>query len=73
MCCFIGIISAFLVKYTPYVQALLQKQAGQQYIQNPSLPARIFIPSIHADAAIESVGLDSQGLMDVPKNASDAA
>lgn len=40
---------------------------------NAGLPVRLKIPSISVDAAIESIGLTSQGAMDVPKNPGDAA
>jgi len=32
------------------------------------LPVRLIIPKINLDAAVEQVGLDSQGRMDVPKD-----
>jgi len=37
------------------------------------LPVRLKIPKITVDAALESVGLTSEGAMDVPKNLGDAA
>jgi len=37
------------------------------------IPFRILIPKIHADAAIESVGVDPQGIVDVPKGPAHAA
>lgn len=40
---------------------------------NAGLPVRLKIPSISVDAAIESIGLTSQGAMDIPKNPGDAA
>ena len=36
-------------------------------------PVHISIPKINVDTAVESVGMDSQGRMDVPKNADDTA
>lgn len=37
------------------------------------LPARLTIPTIGVDAAVESVGLTPEGLMDVPKDFNDVA
>lgn len=39
----------------------------------PGLPARLKIPKIHVDAAVESVGVTAQGAMDVPKGPADVA
>lgn len=44
----------------------------QKRIQ-PGLPARLKIPKINVDAAIEEVGLTSDGAMDAPKKQSDTA
>ncbi len=41
--------------------------------KDSELPVRIKIPKIHVDAAIQYVGLTSDGAMDVPKNFTDAA
>jgi LPXTG-site transpeptidase (sortase) family protein len=37
------------------------------------LPMRLKIPGINVDAAVEPVGLTSEGLMDVPKDSADVA
>lgn len=39
----------------------------------PGVPETISIPKINVQATVESVGMDSQGRMDVPKNAVDTA
>jgi sortase A len=39
----------------------------------PGIPTIITIPKINIHAAVESVGMDSQGRMDVPKTADDTA
>jgi LPXTG-site transpeptidase (sortase) family protein len=47
----------------------------QQGVQRASsmLPIRLTIPRLNVDAAIEDVGLTSQGAMDVPKGPADVA
>lgn len=40
---------------------------------NYGLPVRLKIPAINVDSAIEYVGLDSKGAMDVPKNRDNVA
>jgi sortase A len=40
---------------------------------SPGIPEEISIPKINVNAVVESVGMDSQGRMDVPKNAIDTA
>jgi sortase A len=40
---------------------------------DPGIPTDISIPKIHVQASVESVGMDSQGRMDVPKTAVDTA
>lgn len=39
----------------------------------PGVPVTISIPKINVNATVETVGMDSQGRMDVPKNAVDTA
>ena len=39
----------------------------------PGVPVSISIPKLHVNAPVESVGMDSQGRMDVPKTAEDTA
>jgi len=39
----------------------------------PGIPIAIVIPKINLHASVESVGMDSKGRMDVPKNANDTA
>lgn len=41
--------------------------------QRPAAPAFLHIPKIHVAAAVESVGMDASGRMDVPKNDEDVA
>ncbi len=56
------------------LKAAVQKQmANPQPSVSPGIPVSIVIPKIHVYAVVESVGMDSQGRMDVPKNASDTA
>lgn len=41
--------------------------------QAPAVPVHITIPAINVDTAVGSVGMDSQGRMDVPKTSDDTA
>lgn len=51
-----------------------QEQAGLPDNKiNFGLPVRLKITGINVDAVVESVGLTSAGLMDVPKNSADVA
>jgi LPXTG-site transpeptidase (sortase) family protein len=56
---------AYTFTYTRKFASLEQGSAG--------LPVRLEIPKINVDAAIEPVGLTSQGAVDVPKDPTDAA
>jgi sortase A len=56
------------------LQTVKQAQiADPQPTVTPGIPLTISIPKIHVNATIESVGMDSQGRMDVPKTADDTA
>lgn len=39
----------------------------------PGIPQSISIPAIQVDATVESVGMDSQGRMDIPRNSDNTA
>lgn len=45
----------------------------QPDVQSPGIPVHISIPKIQVDTEVESVGMDSQGRMNVPKNADNTA
>ena len=57
------------VRATPD-QALAQAQA---IVAAATPPTRLLVPSINVNAAVESVGMDSQGRMGVPSQASNVA
>jgi len=52
---------------------VLSLQVTPQPTMPPGIPQTISIPKINVHATVESVGMDSQGRMDVPKNAVDTA
>lgn len=59
-------------------QVMSAQTSAQQIIKVspaplPGIPVNISIPSIKVNAKVESVGMDSQGRMDVPKVADDTA
>ena len=54
------------------VQAPTQSPTAE-LTPSPGIPQTISIPKINVQATVESVGMDSQGRMDVPKNAVDTA
>lgn len=58
------------VRYLPKKPLLPSVQAKEQELAI-TLPVRLKIPSIHVDAAIQHVGLGSDGSMDVPNNTID--
>jgi sortase (surface protein transpeptidase) len=48
-------------------------QAAQAIVAPAAAPARLLVPSINVNAGVESVGLDAQGRMATPAQASDVA
>ena len=63
-------------KEVPVTQEQKQKQknvATPLPSVAPGIPLQITIPKIHIQAAVESVGMDAEGRMDVPKIATDSA
>lgn len=81
----IGIIAGFFIVknplsgnstnlLSPVPGATVQKESSPSPIQKPiTLPVKIQIPKIGVNAEIESVGLDKQNKMDVPKLAENVA
>jgi len=66
--------------HTPTVKTLSSRQSAvpKQAVTvvpsiSPGVPETISIPKINVHADVESVGMDSQGRMDVPKNGEDTA
>jgi LPXTG-site transpeptidase (sortase) family protein len=71
-------VSLFLFFLTPILHGQTFQQEQSQISQNfeptgMELPARLVIPSIHIDAAIEHLGLTPQGAMAVPEGPADVA
>ena len=54
-------------------QTAVSQEAKQAYAVSPDLPRLITIPSIGVSARVRSVGVNSQGNIDVPKNLNDTA
>lgn len=74
VCCFTGVVFALLSSHSISANTLFGHAAPlPQNVNYPAIPSRIRIPSLSVDADVESVGLDNQGLMDVPRSASDTA
>lgn len=49
------------------------KSDAPQTAQTPGIPVKITIPKIDVETTVESVAMDSQGRMDVPKDADNTA
>ena len=58
-------------RFSPALPEAGLKQTVQEQAQNPGLPVRLKIPNISVDAAIEFVGITSEGEMGIPGNAVD--
>ncbi|MDO8593243.1 MAG: class F sortase [bacterium] len=58
---------------TPVLPEFQQSEPELEQNQPANQPIRLKIPKINVDAAVEYVGLTSQGAMDVPKGPSDVA
>jgi len=63
LCCLIGF--GFGLSYHPLATVRAPLKVAS--------PVSLEIPSIHVSAKVETVGLDTEGLMDVPKNPADVA
>jgi LPXTG-site transpeptidase (sortase) family protein len=74
---FLGFIFCFILNNQVQINStLLTANVGSFYTQGEvkiNLSERLKIPSIKVDTVIESVGLTSEGAVDVPKGPSDAA
>ncbi len=66
LACIVGIVGGVFYKNS------VRKTASQTVADSP-IPQMLDIPSIQVHAHIESVGLDKDNLMDVPKNTNDVA
>lgn len=44
-----------------------------EVVTQPGVPVKLIIPKIHVQATVESVGMDYQGRMDIPKNVDNVA
>ena len=71
---FLGLVLslAFVIDILPKMPILrnptpILPQANTQLIAKFGIPVRLTIPAINVDAAIEQVGLTSDGVMDAPK------
>ncbi|MFA6463444.1 MAG: class F sortase [Candidatus Paceibacterota bacterium] len=72
-----GLLFQFVLKDPSEVEGavLAQNRVSlvKKYQSIPVLSSRLKIPKINVNSSLESVGLTSQGAVDVPKNPSDAA
>lgn len=59
------------IKSSPIVKSIIVTSTPELPIIG--LPLRLKIPQINVDAAIENVGIDSGGAMEIPKNQEDVA
>lgn len=64
-------LSGWSVEYLPE-DAFLRGAASPEPVRTP-LPVRLSIPSINVDAAVQYVGLTSDGAMDTPQDPADVA
>lgn len=74
---FVASVGVFLAIHTQKKSASIASHLIPSITSSPSptpaLPDRISIPAIGVNAAVESVGLDSQKRMDVPRTPEDVA
>jgi sortase A len=79
-----GVSVGFAISYTRHASKIVPLVQSEQALQktnqaetlstvSPGVPVSIAIPKINVQTQVESVGMDTQGRMDVPKNASDTA
>lgn len=78
--CFVGAIMGFLYFEKPIPTVLVPMPVIEKIVEviiqekvRPALPARLTIPAIGVDAAIESVGITPDGAMDIPQNIENVA
>lgn len=57
----------------PQVNGANIARQQKETVTKPGIPIRLSIPAITVEATVESVGMDNQGRMDVPKNADNVA
>jgi sortase (surface protein transpeptidase) len=63
------VLSPIIVKITPTTTETIENK--KQVNLNPDMPQTLRIPKISLQATVESVGLDTERKMDVPKNSDD--
>lgn len=67
------VVKKQILSVQPTQSLVLPQKTSPTPQVTPGIPQTITIPKIHVAAVVESVGMDSQGRMDVPQNAVDTA